>query len=136
MYHSNERTYSEFERPEEHQLGNDRASSEPEKRLFEESDTRAVNPDSIFPVGIVFESEDFNDKGESQYKDIYAVPLMSYQVMQQLEGRLLDYVDATFMEKDQREAQKRVMRKVLWGYHKELKDARESTFKVSKEVKE
>lgn len=141
LYGNNERVFSQYDRNDDYIGGYSDTSIKSEKRLVETSNltTETVGPDATFPVGIVFdmdlrtESEDGNSS-EAGRRNIYAVPIFSYQVVQQLEGRLLDYVDATYAEKDQREAQKRVLRKVLWGYHEELLNARKSAYENSKLV--
>lgn len=142
LYDSNERVFSPYDRSDDGLIGGPPTprESKPQKRLVEDK-VRELAPYDKFPVGITFDnildySSDDGREGGSEQKHVYAVPLFSYQVVQQLEGRLLDYIDATYAEKEQREAQKRVLRKILWGYHGELCESRKSAYEHSELFRE
>jgi len=140
LYDDNERTFSQFDRDMGSIIGNSNAptSDLPEKRLVEDR-LSDMEPSSKYPVAIIFDNrvqyQDDTSEGAEEHR-VHSFPLFSYAIVQQLEGRLLDYIDATYAEKEQREAQKRVVRKLLWGYHSELVDARKITYKSSKLVSE
>lgn len=64
----------------------------------------------------------------------YVAPVFNYEIVRQLEGRLLDYVDATYADKEQRESQKRIVRRTLWEFYKQLTEQYARQFAQAKLV--
>jgi len=137
LYGSQDRVYSRYDRETElPEYRNPLTTDLPERKVIEHIENNN-EPMRNHPIGIVYrnryieEGADGKSGSSVSPDDDYAVPLFTYDVVQQLEGRLLDYVDATYADKDQREAQKRVVRKLLWGFSEELNNDRKRLFSVS-----
>lgn len=100
------------------------------------TDGNKLMPQDMYPVALVFEhhneGEQYPDGG---LHDVYASPLFGHELLQQLEGRLLDYVDATYADVEQRKSQKRILRRILWEYRKQVSDANLNKFKFAEEAK-
>ena len=66
----------------------------------------------------------------------YVVPFMGYELTQQLEGRLLDYVDATYADREQRESQKRIIRRTIHEFRQKAVEMNERKFKNAEIIPE
>ena len=96
-------------------------------RTIEKSE--GITPDAEYPVALVFEhyyeGEQYLEGG---MHDVYAAPLFGHELLQQLEGRLLDYVDATYADIEQRKSQKRILRRILWEFRGRAVDTNAKKF--------
>lgn len=63
--------------------------------------------------------------------------LIDWQNLRDLEGRLLTYIDATYADKEQREAQKSILKNVLrnWMYENTSRDSVVGNLKVTAKEK-
>lgn len=81
------------------------------------------------PVGIVYEHED--GIGES----LHAIPLLDYSAVNSILGKVLTFVDATYADKEQREATKKILRTTIWEYNNYLQESLKRSVKQAEETK-
>jgi len=92
-------------------------------------------PDGIGPVALVFEHH-YDETGAADGKpEVYASPLFGHEMLRQLEGRLLDYVDATYADIEQRKSQKRILRRILWEFRSATANMNKQKFSTAELVK-
>jgi len=123
-----ERVFDEYADPSE--LARQPAMVKSQKTLIRTiKKSEGIAPDELYPVALVFEH---HYEGEQYPKDgmhdTYAAPLFGYELLQQLEGRLLDYVDATYADIEQRKSQKRILRRILWEFRGRAVDTNAKKF--------
>jgi len=95
-----------------------------------------ISPDAVYPVALVFEHHNEGEQyPEGGLHDVYAAPLFGHELLQQLEGRLLDYIDATYADVEQRKSQKRIVRRILWEVRGKVVDSNNYKFNHAEVVK-
>lgn len=111
------------------------------KQLIYEEEAELA-PLDVWGVALVYEVDDIYDSEDParpaagmSRRSTYAVPFMGYELTQQLEGRLLDYVDATYADKEQRESQKRIIRRTIHEFRQKASEINENKFKNAEIVK-
>jgi hypothetical protein len=103
--------------------------------LYTIEETGRQMPTEQYPVAIVHEH--LNKGGhypKEGLRSTYAVPLLGHDLLQQLEGRLLDYVDATYADIEQRKAQKKIMRRILWEFREQAISTNQTKFDRAPQV--
>jgi hypothetical protein len=100
--------------------------SEPVKVLIESyQSNKAITNDYRVPVGIVYEHDNFMES-------LHAIPLLSYTEVNSILGKILTFVDATYTDKEQREATKKILRTTIWEYNNYLQDRLKRSVKNAK----
>lgn len=109
--------------------------------LFEEETELA--PADVWGVGLAYEIEDIYDNNDPRqpangvtHRNTYVVPFMGYELTQQLEGRLLDYVDATYADREQRDSQKKIIRRTIHEFRQKVVEMNERKFKNAEIIPE
>lgn len=136
---ANERVFDEFAT-----LANHQHEHRAEKRLVHIAERPDGDPpQEKYPVALVFEVSVHEEpttrqgsRGGVEPPYTYAVPLLGHSLLQQLEGRMLDYVDATYADKEQRDAQKRIIRRVLHEFRNLAAKHNEDKFEHAVEEKD
>lgn len=128
-----ERIFDEFASPNGQYPAS--APLEAEKKLIS-IELGNNNPGVMANVALVYEHDYTEDpRHEGLGNDgPYVIPVFNYEIVRQLEGRLLDYVDATYADKEQRESQKRIVRRTLWDFYNKLIEQSTNQFKRAKLV--
>lgn len=107
--------------------------SEPVKILLETYEPEYTLPSkNVVPVGIVYEHDSDEDIVHLRY---YAIPLLGYSEVNAILGKILTFVDATYTDKEQREATKKILRTTIWEYNNYLQEQLTNGFKRAKEQK-
>lgn len=97
----------------------------------------ATVPDDMEAVALVFEHHYYPtaDSEPPEHVDVYAAPIMGYELMQQLEGRMLDYIDATYADREQRDAQKKIVRRTIHEFRDQVSKYNRQKFGWAEEPK-
>lgn len=109
--------------------------SEPVKILLETYQPSDTLPSrSVVPMGIVYEHEYHEDELARGLR-YHAIPLMGYSEVNAILGKILTFVDATYTDKEQREATKKILRTTIWEYNNYLQEQITNGMKRAKEQK-
>lgn len=91
--------------------------------------------DFAYPIGMQvedFDEEISENEGHSQSLGLNgSYPIVHTDQLSHLEGKLLTLCDATFTNKDQREAFKSVIREILWGQYSSIISTVEGNYSFS-----
>lgn len=78
-------------------------------------------PESENVIGIIRTDFDTADDGSSRASDNID-PIVPYERINDLVGRLLTMIDATFTDKEQREAMKDLYKQIAWDWYGKQKE--------------
>lgn len=104
----------------------------PKKRkIFERDNTKTLGatPNDSFPVALVWEHEYESKQPEINPQNIYVQAILDQSVIDKIVGQLLTHIDATYADKDQREAQKKIVRRLVWDFNNELTETYRTHFR-------
>lgn len=96
-------------------------------------DNKGVLSDSFKEfVGLIYEHQE----GGGLVGGSYAIPIMTYNDVNNMLGKILSFIDATHSDKEQKEATKKFLTRIVWDYYNDLQRRLETDIKWAKEVKE
>lgn len=89
------------------------------------------SPDeSLRPIGIVYD-HDYTVYGDKRHGNIVGKPISGNPEVSDLVGKLLTIADALFVDKEQREAFKSLVRSTVYGYSNEKEDQVRQAYAVA-----
>lgn len=112
------------------------------KKQFLYEEEAELAPADVWGVALAYEVDDIYGDDDprrpqgASHRHTYVMPFFGYELTQQLEGRLLDYVDATYADKEQRESQKKIIRRTIHEFRQKTVEMNERKFKDAEIIPE
>ena len=94
-----------------------------------------LSDDSIVYEYIENEDNDAKQGMRESAQRAQITPIYGFDVVKNLEGKLLTHIEATFTDREQREAHKSLIRTMLWDSYKKLEQESREAFQYSEVVK-